>query len=101
MRREVIDAAIAEHRGRIVKTTGDGLLAEFTQWCKAEFSKLHGLRHSHASQLWNAGVNIKAVSARPGHGSAARTLSAYAHCLPGADEDAAEKIDALLSVANQ
>ena len=28
-RREVIDSKIEEHRGRIVKTTGDGLLAEF------------------------------------------------------------------------
>jgi class 3 adenylate cyclase/TolB-like protein/Tfp pilus assembly protein PilF len=28
-RREVVDPKIAEHRGRIVKTTGDGLLAEF------------------------------------------------------------------------
>ncbi|CAN5187399.1 adenylate/guanylate cyclase domain-containing protein [soil metagenome] len=28
-RREVFDPAIARHRGRIVKTTGDGLLAEF------------------------------------------------------------------------
>jgi adenylate cyclase len=29
VRREIIDPKIAEHRGRIVKTTGDGLLAEF------------------------------------------------------------------------
>ena len=29
LRREVIDPKIKEHRGRIVKTTGDGLLAEF------------------------------------------------------------------------
>src|SRR5690349_718769 len=28
-RREVVDPAIAEHKGRIVKTTGDGLLVEF------------------------------------------------------------------------
>src|ERR1700746_2747827 len=28
-RRELIDPKIAEHHGRIVKTTGDGLLAEF------------------------------------------------------------------------
>ena len=28
-RRELFDPAIAKHRGRIVKTTGDGLLAEF------------------------------------------------------------------------
>ena len=29
LRRELIDPAIAVHRGRIVKTTGDGLLVEF------------------------------------------------------------------------
>src|SRR5690349_7118197 len=29
LRREVIDPEIASHRGRIVKTTGDGLLVEF------------------------------------------------------------------------
>src|SRR5512135_1646328 len=28
-RRELIDPKIAEHKGRIVKTTGDGLLIEF------------------------------------------------------------------------
>src|SRR5437879_10982225 len=28
-RRELLDPKIAEHRGRIVKTTGDGLLVEF------------------------------------------------------------------------
>ena len=28
-RREVVDPAIAAHHGRIVKTTGDGILAEF------------------------------------------------------------------------
>src|SRR6476661_7850260 len=29
IRRQLIDPKISEHRGRIVKTTGDGLLAEF------------------------------------------------------------------------
>src|SRR5580765_7561818 len=29
LRRELIDPGIAEHKGRIVKTTGDGLLVEF------------------------------------------------------------------------
>src|SRR5690349_16269534 len=29
-RRELIDPKIAEHEGRIVKTTGDGLLVEFS-----------------------------------------------------------------------
>src|SRR6516162_5841470 len=30
IRADVIDPKIAEHRGRIVKTTGDGLLVEFS-----------------------------------------------------------------------
>jgi adenylate cyclase len=29
LRTELIDATIAEHHGRIVKTTGDGMLVEF------------------------------------------------------------------------
>ena len=29
LRRELIDPTIAEHRGRIFKTTGDGILVEF------------------------------------------------------------------------
>src|SRR6266851_4980742 len=29
LRHELVDSKIAEHRGRIVKTTGDGLLVEF------------------------------------------------------------------------
>ncbi len=43
-RRELIDPKIAEHRGRIVKTTGDGLLVEFASpveavRCAAEIQK--------------------------------------------------------------
>ena len=29
LRREIVDPAVADHRGRIVKTTGDGMLVEF------------------------------------------------------------------------
>ena len=29
LRRELLDPKIAEHKGRIVKTTGDGVLVEF------------------------------------------------------------------------
>ena len=34
-RRELIDPKIAEHQGRIVKTTGDGVLVEFASPVKA------------------------------------------------------------------
>ncbi len=35
IRRELCDPKIAEHSGRIVKTTGDGLLAEFASVVEA------------------------------------------------------------------
>ena len=53
LRRELVDPKIAEHRGRIVKTTGDGLLVEFASVvdavrCAAEVQQ--------AAPEWNAGV---------------------------------------------
>jgi integrase len=69
-----------------------------TAWCRRNAPiGYHGLRHSHASLLLNSGASVKAVSSRLGHASAAMTLSVYAHLLPGADEDAARRIDDLLS----
>ncbi len=40
-RRELVDAAIAEHHGRIVKTTGDGLLLEFASVVDAVACGVH------------------------------------------------------------
>src|ERR1700716_3590917 len=45
-RRELIDPKITEHRGRIVKTTGDGLLVEFA-------SVVDALR---CATTWQAGM---------------------------------------------
>ena len=44
LQRELVDPKIAEHRGRIVKTTGDGVLVEFASVvdavrCAAETKK--------------------------------------------------------------
>jgi class 3 adenylate cyclase len=33
-RRELVDPKLAEHKGRIVKTTGDGILIEFPVWSR-------------------------------------------------------------------
>jgi integrase len=37
--------------------------------------RLHDLRHSHASHLIDAGVNVKVISERLGHGSIQVTLA--------------------------
>jgi hypothetical protein len=44
---------------------------------------LHGLRHSHISELLAAGVPIKVVSERAGHASISVTADIYGHLLDG------------------
>src|SRR5712671_3507775 len=40
-RRELVDSGIAEHHGRIVKTTGDGMLVEFASVVDAVSCAVH------------------------------------------------------------
>ena len=58
--------------------------------------RLHDLRHTHASQLLMAGVNVKVVSERLGHSSVSFTLDTYAHVMPGQHAAAAAAAAALL-----
>jgi integrase len=56
----------------------------------------HALRHSHASALIAAGVDVVTVSRRLGHSSPAITLGVYAHRFGGTDAAAAQAIAATL-----
>jgi class 3 adenylate cyclase len=52
LRRELLDPKIAEHRGRIVKTTGDGMLVEFASVvdavrCAVEVQQAMPAVHDH------------------------------------------------------
>jgi len=58
--------------------------------------RLHDLRHSYASIMLAAGVNIKVVSESLGHANIGITLDTYSHLLPGAGKSAAECFDKLL-----
>lgn len=49
---------------------------------------VHDFRHSHATYLLNAGVNIKEVSRRLGHASVEMTWNVYAHLYPAQEEKA-------------
>ncbi len=57
----------------------------------------HSLRHSHASALIAAGIDVVTVSRRLGHASPALTLSTYSHLFSNSDDKAAAVIDAVLS----
>jgi integrase len=56
----------------------------------------HALRHSHASALIAAGLDVVSVSRRLGHGSPAITLNVYAHKFTTKDAAAAGAIEAAM-----
>lgn len=60
---------------------------------------LHGLRHTHASLLLQAGVPAKVVQERLGHSSIRITMDVYSHVTPGMDADAALAFGRLVASA--
>ena len=57
---------------------------------------VHGLRHTHITNLLLANVHPKVASERAGHSRVGFTLDRYSHVNPSLQEDAALRIDAAL-----
>jgi integrase len=58
--------------------------------------RLHDLRHTHATLALAAGVHPKVVSERLGHATVAFTLDVYSHAVPALQEEAADRVAALI-----
>ena len=58
--------------------------------------KFHGMRHTCATLLLQAGVPAHVVQQRLGHKRIEMTLSTYAHALPSMQQDAAARLGAIL-----
>lgn len=56
---------------------------------------IHGLRHTHVTELLRVGVHPKVISERARHASVAFTLQRYAHALPDMLQDAADQMQRL------
>lgn len=56
----------------------------------------HQLRHTSATILINAGINLQAISSRLGHSNTSTTLNIYSHALKSADKTAADKLENIL-----
>ncbi len=56
----------------------------------------HCLRHTHASLMLQAGIDIKVISERLGHSSIRITYDLYSHLMPGMQKAAAEALENLL-----
>jgi len=59
--------------------------------------RFHDLRHTSATLLLSAGVHPKVVQERLGHSQISMTMDLYSHALPSMQEDAAEKMNGILS----
>ena len=57
----------------------------------------HSLRHTSASLALSQGVPVTTVSEMLGHASPSITLSVYAHVVTGGQQDAARKMESLLT----
>ncbi len=74
-----------------------------TAWQHAELEplRLHDCRHTFASFMIAAGVNLKALSSYMGHSTITVTLDRYGHLLPGNESEAAALLDAWLQRPNE
>lgn len=61
--------------------------------------RLHDVRHTHGTLLIKAGVPVKVVSERLGHGNPAFTIETYQHVLPGMQAEAARTFEKLINEA--
>ena len=62
---------------------------------------MHELRHTQATMLLGAGVDVKTVQTRMGHAKSSHTLDLYAHAIPANDKVAAELMGAIYSASSQ
>jgi len=63
----------------LVRTTPRKWLIEIANAAGLPYINIHGLRHTHCTLLFEAGLNPKDVQARLGHESVDITLKIYAH----------------------
>jgi integrase len=59
--------------------------------------RLHGLRHSHASQLLTLGIHPRIVQERLGHQDVQTTLNLYSWVAPSLGREAVDKLEQLMS----
>ena len=81
---------------RLARSTKD-TIAISERLDRASADVFHDLRHTQASLMLAAGVDLKVIQKRLGHRDFATTANIYSHLLQGAENDAVLKVDALMS----
>ncbi len=60
--------------------------------------RFHDMRHTHVTMLIEKNVNVKIISERLGHSKVGVTLDIYSHVLPSMQQEAADKLDEIISL---
>ena len=60
--------------------------------------RFHDLRHTNATVMIQAGVNMKTVQARLGHSNISTTMNIYVHNTKQMDQSAADRLDNILAI---
>ena len=60
--------------------------------------RFHDLRHTAATLMLQENIHPKVVQERLGHSDISLTLNTYSHVLPGMQEEAATKLDELVTL---
>lgn len=68
---------------------------QFSEAAKVKTIRIHDFRHSHASLLANAGINIQEIARRLGHAKIEITWNIYSHLYPKEEERALKVLNEL------
>ena len=68
-------------KGKVYNSTVNGVLERYCKKAEVPVISIHGLRHTHASLLFFAGVSIASVARRLGHSSMNTTQKTYLHII--------------------
>lgn len=69
---------------------------KFAEMAGVKKIRIHDFRHSHASLLANAGINIQEVARRLGHSRIEMTWNTYSHLYPKEEERAIKVLDEIV-----
>jgi integrase len=89
--------ALAASRSNFMRNAVSAAWAHFADNIGQPAVTFHALRHTHASQLIDAHVDIVTISKRLGHAKPDTTLRVYAHLFRKDDGKAAAAINAALA----
>ena len=109
--KERLQVAVPYQDQDFVSATGNGNPLDWKVLVRRHFKRIvqragvlpirpYDLRHTCASLFLAVGENVKVVSERLGHASAALTLDVYSHVLPDMQQQAAERLERILFQRN-